>query len=187
VPDPNTRVCGTPKSAGEVRRQVRHDVDRVGDDEQHGLWRHAEHRRDDLPEHVGVALQQLESRFVGLLRHAAGDDDDTCAFEIAVFPRADAQRVRERNRVVDVIGFGLGACPIHVNQNDFPPHTTHDECVRRGRADHSASDDADFHDGPGLSISVLTPDWCCVMFAWNSPASLFAVASQEAPGHARRG
>ena len=141
-----------------------------------------------MPEHVCVALQQLEPRFVGLLRHAAGDDDDPRAFEIAVLSRTHTQRVSERDRVVDVVGFGLGARPVHVDQHDFPPDTAHHERVRGGRADHSASDDADFHDGPAPLTSALTPDPNCLPCAWSSPAGFLALASQpEASGQARRG
>ena len=105
----------------------------------------AEHGRDDLPEHVGVALQQLQPRFARLLRNAAGDDDDARAVEVRVIPRAHRERVRERNRVIDVVGLGLGARAIHVHQHDLPAHAAHDERVGRGRADHAAADDADLH------------------------------------------
>ena len=129
-----------------MRRQVRHDVHGIGDDEQHRVGSGAEHRRHDLPEHVGVALQQLQARFARPLRHTAGDDDDARPVEVPVLPRTYGQRVRERDRVVDVVGLGLGARTIHVHQHDLPSHAAHDERVGGGRADHAAADDANLHD-----------------------------------------
>ena len=160
-----------------MRRQVRHDVHGIGDDEQHRVGSGAEHRRHDLPEHVGIALQQLQARFARPLRHPAGDDDDARPVEVRVLPRTHGQRVRERDRVVDVVGLGLGARTIHVHQHDLPPHAAHDERVGRGRADHAAADDANLHAGPAALISALTPDSYFLKFPRNRSASFFAVVS----------
>ena len=162
---------------GKLRRQVRHDVHRIRDDEQHRVGRRAEHRRDDLPEHVGVALQQLQSRFARLLRHAAGDDDHARRVEIGVLPRTDRQRVREGDRVGDVIGLGLGACPIHIHQHDLSSHAAHEERVGGCRSDHAAADDANLHTGPAAVISVLTPDSYFLKFSRNRSASFLAAVS----------
>ena len=74
---------------GEMRRQVRHDVHGIGHDEKHRVRSGAEHRRHDLPEHVSVALQQLQARFARSLCHPAGDDDDARSVEVPVLPRTD--------------------------------------------------------------------------------------------------
>jgi hypothetical protein len=158
VPDTNTPRVGNTEVGGEVRRHVRHDVHRIGDDQQQCVGCHAEHRWDDLPKHIAVTLQQLQARFARLLRHAAGDDDHARLFEIRVLPGTHRQRVRERDRVVDVVGLGLGARAIHVHQHNLPPHAAHEERVGRGRADHAAADDANLHRGPAAVISTLTPD-----------------------------
>ena len=90
---------------------------------------------------------------------------------------AYGQRVREWNRVINIIGLGLGARPIHVHQHDLPSHAAHDQREGRGRTDHAAADDANFHAGPAPLISALTPPSNFLKFPRNSSASFFAVVS----------
>ena len=58
---------------GEMRRQVGHDVDRIGDDHEYGVGRVLQHRRHDGAEDGGVSLQELESGLARLLSDAGGD------------------------------------------------------------------------------------------------------------------
>jgi hypothetical protein len=52
--------------------------------------------------------------------------------------------------VENIVRFGLCALDILVHQHDFPPHAAHYHRVGRGRADHSAADNPDFHRGTSL-------------------------------------
>ena len=87
----------------------------------------------------------MQTRLARLLRHTAGNDDDARLVEVRILPRAHRQRVREWNRVMNIVGLGLGARTIHVHQYNLPSHAAHDQREGRGRADHAAADDANFH------------------------------------------
>ena len=89
----------------------------------------AQDGRDDLPKDIRVALQQLQARFAWFLGHTPGNDHDLRAGQIRVIPGAHGQRMRERDGMIDIVGFGLGASPIQVDQHDFPSHAAHDESV----------------------------------------------------------
>ena len=47
---------------GDPRRQVRHDVHRVRRDHQHGVRSMAQDLRHDRGEHLGVALEEMQTR-----------------------------------------------------------------------------------------------------------------------------
>ena len=120
---------GDAKPGREVSGQMRHDVHRIRDDQQHRLGRVLQHGWNNLAEDVGVALQQLQPGFARPLRHAAGNDHHPGARQIRIIAGADGERVSKRDGVIDVVGFRFRAGAVQVDQHDFPSHAAHDECV----------------------------------------------------------
>ena len=99
-----------------------------------------------LAEHGGIALEQLQPRLAWPLPHAGSDDDKAASFQVCVIAGADFQRMSERHSVQDVRGLGDSAARIHIDQDDFPSNPSHHQGVSSRGADHTCSDDSDFHD-----------------------------------------
>jgi hypothetical protein len=89
--------------------QMRHDIDRISDDQQHRPGRLLQHGWNNLAEDVGVALQQLQPGFARLLRHAAGNDHHLGARQVRIIASTDGERMSKRDGVRDVVGFRFRA------------------------------------------------------------------------------
>ena len=64
-----------------------------------------QYRGNDLAEHFGIALKQVQAGLALLLRHSAGDHDDSRSSQVRVIPSADRQGMSERDGVINVVGF----------------------------------------------------------------------------------
>ena len=145
VPEPMTRVCRHAEFGRKMRRQMGHDIDGICHDQQNRVGRVREDGRDDLPKDFRVPLQQLQARFARFLGDPSGNNHDLRAGQIRIIARAHGQWMRERNCMLDIVGFSLGASPIQIDQHDFPAHAAHDQSVSRGGPDHAAANNANFH------------------------------------------
>jgi hypothetical protein len=134
VPEPRTRVVGTPDIAAKCAAQVRHDIDRVGDHHEHRVGRMLQHGRHHVAENGGVALEELEPRLARPLGDACGDDHRAAAGQVGVASGTHRQRVREGDRVKDVVRLRLGAFPIHVHQDELAADPAHHQRERGRRA-----------------------------------------------------
>ena len=63
------------RQTAELPRDPGHDVARVTDDYDDGVWAALDHFWDELLEHFDVLLYQVETRLSFLLRRFGGDDD----------------------------------------------------------------------------------------------------------------
>jgi hypothetical protein len=147
------------KLGSEVRGQMRHDVHRIADHQEHGVGRVTQDAGDNLPEDPGVTLQQLESCFTWLLSHAPRNDDHARTRQVGVVPRTDREWMRKRDGMVNVVGLRLRAGAVQVHEHNLPPHAAHDQRVSGGRPHHAATDNANFHGevDPADVTSALVP------------------------------
>jgi len=53
--------------------------------------------------------------------------------------------MRERYRMKNILGFGLGPDAGAIHENNLAAHPVHNQSEGRGRADHSRAHDANFH------------------------------------------
>ena len=124
---------------------MRHHVDRVRGDDEHGLGRVVEDGRHDLAEDGRVACQQLEPRLARALVDPGGQDHDARAGEVGIVAGHHLERMGERDRVQQVVGLRARPLLVLVDEHDPPPHAAHHERVRRRRAHETRADDADLH------------------------------------------
>ena len=71
----------------QLRRHVRHDIDRICRHQQNRIGGLPQDVRDHVAEHGGIPLQQLKPRLAGSLTHAGRDDDDLAAGQVCVLAR----------------------------------------------------------------------------------------------------
>ena len=90
------------------------------------------------------------------------DDDHLGAAKAVVVPAQERGAEGERHGMGDVERLRLGQRRVQVDQHDLARHAAHAEGVRRGAADHAASDDPDLHarsplpPGPGEKSRPLS-------------------------------
>lgn len=128
-----------------MRRHMRHDVDGVGDDEQDRVARVLHDERHDLCKHRHVVLKHLEPGLAGHSRRPRGDDHYTAARQVSVISGAHRERMRERYRVKNIVGLGLGTGAGAIYQNNLAAHPVHNQGEGGGRTDPSRAHDANFH------------------------------------------
>ena len=95
-----------------------------------------------------VLLQELETGLTGPLADPGGDNQDAGAVEAGVAAGRDLQRMYKGDSVQQVIGLGLGAGFILVDEDNLGSDALHDQGVGGGRVDESGADDADFRRSP---------------------------------------
>jgi hypothetical protein len=156
--------------AGEVRCQVRHDIDRIGRHHEHRLGSVLENAGHDLAEYLGVALQQLQPRFAGLLVHSGRDHDDAAARQVGIVSGAHGQGPGKGDCMDEVLSFGLGALPVEVDQHDLATHAAHDHGKGGGATHQAGPDDANSHTPSSVS-KVVWPD-CTPRDRGGQPRSL---------------
>ena len=181
VPEPNTRPGRDPGLGGEPGGEVGHHVHRVRGDDDHRIRGVLQHRRDDLAEHRGVAPQELEPGFPGLLPDAGAQHDRLATREVGVAAGPDLERVGERDGVADVVRLRGRAGLVLVDQHDLAADAPHHQGVRRGRTDQPAPDDADFH-GPALQFNdetaLASMDESFGFEHWRSQARVWAMRNR---------
>ena len=133
------------RQAGDARRHLGHDIDRVGRDHQNRSRSGSEDLRHHLLEHRGVAIEQLEARLSRPLTDTRGDDHRAGAGQIGVVAGVHARDVRKGRGVQDVFGLCDRPLLILVDQHDLACGAAQHQGVRSGAADHPGANDTDLH------------------------------------------
>ena len=136
----------------DPRGDLGHRVDRVGRDQQDRVRCSGQDLGQDVGEHRGVALEQVEPALARALAEAGRQDHRARAFEVRIVARPDAADVGERRRVQDVLGLGQCAPSVLVDQHDLARGAAEHQRIRGGAADHASTDDAHFHDRSSRSV-----------------------------------
>src|SRR5262249_2152764 len=89
--------------------------------------------------------KQLEPRFTRFLGDAARNDHDLRSGQIGIISCGHGERMRKRNRMINIVGFSCGAGAVNVHQHDFTAHAAHHERAGASRTDHSTPNQSDFH------------------------------------------
>ncbi|MCA1409195.1 hypothetical protein I6F26_31400 [Ensifer sp. IC3342] len=105
-------------------RDLGHDVDRIGCDEQNCIGAKANDLADHGAEDSGVAAQQVGPRLAGSLGDPAGDDDDTGISEEVAVSVGDRRRRRKWHRMCDIKGMCLGESWIEINHQNLACHAS---------------------------------------------------------------
>src|SRR2546427_6881647 len=146
---PCTSCTETPTSlarkAGDLVGQVRHRIQRVGDDDQDRLRGAPAHLLDDPTHDAGVGVQQLFPRHARLPGHAGDDDDDFRVRRLLISVAAGDTNVHatNRRRLRQVQGLAHRHLLNNVHQ-DQVGYFLRRQPLRRGMTDHARPDDADF-------------------------------------------
>lgn len=155
--------------AGIAGGEMGHDVHRIGGDDEHGLGGMTQNGGYHLVEDGGVTTQQFQAGFAGFLGHPGGDDHGLTAGQVGIIPGHDPEGMGKRDGMQDVIGLGRGPFGEFVDQHNLTTDSTHDQGIGSGGADHTRTDNSDFHEtlsgvtsgrsGYSGLFSVLGPWW----------------------------
>jgi hypothetical protein len=143
VPEPITRPAGSPDHFQAVRQHL----DRMGGDH-HDSGRHLPGDiGHDMLDHLGAALEIVESGSrESVLRNAHRDDDHVCGRAVAEVTCEDACRTRIQGGVAQVLHVSLDTVPVPADQDDFTGHPRHQQRVGRRRPHEARPDDRDSRD-----------------------------------------
>ena len=122
-----------------------HDVHRVGCHQEYPVKARGGHRIDDGAEHLGVALQQVQTGFPRLLGHPGADHHDVRIRAVAVLPRVDRHAgVGEGQAVVQVHGFPDRPGLVHVDQHQLVADRLVQQAVGVAHPYHPGANDYHF-------------------------------------------
>ncbi len=133
------------REAEGVLGERRHLVERVRDDDDHGVGCRRAQLAADLGDDAAVALEQVGAALPGLARAARGDHDDVGAARLVVALAARERRVRaeQRQRGADVERHRARQVAGDVDQRDVVAEARLGDPRRGGGADHAGADDRD--------------------------------------------
>src|SRR5690606_38702518 len=125
---------------------MRHDINRIGGDDDHSVGRVVDDLWNDLPKHGGIAFQQLQACFSGLLIYTRRHDHHAAATQVGICAVVDVHGMGKGNRVVKVVGFRFRPFGVLVHQHDLATDAAHQQRIGGGRTDEAAPHNAYFHD-----------------------------------------
>ena len=157
------------RKSGHLQCRIGQDIDRVCDDEENPVKAALCDLGDDRAEDADVLVDQVQSRFAGLLCGTCGHDDDTGVLHIVIGAGIDLHRACERNTVGDVQCFALCLLGDGIDEDHLIEQTALHECEGGRGSDKSAAYDTNFscihlYVSPFHQESVLNSSFCFSLF-----------------------
>ena len=155
IADQIAQACGVQRGArandaagvkaGELQRDMRHNIHRIGGDQEDSLESGGDDRLHNGLEHGGVALEQVNPALARFLGDAGADHGDIRIRTVAVLPGGYFHvGSGERQPVVEIHGLARGALLVNIDEQ----HLIADVLVQHGvgiaHAHQPGADQGDF-------------------------------------------